>query len=186
MSTMTLLTLEEFLTLPDDGIERELIRGELQEKGMTVRNRFHSQAVINVGYLLKAYTLAHPRCGFRVLGGEAGFILGREPLTTVGIDVAVVSEETLRSHSPKTTLVEGIPVLVVEVLSPSDTQEDIHDKTDLYLEYGVPLVWLVDTEKKTVKVCRPGRQPELFNLDQELNAEPVLPGFRTPVGAIFD
>ena len=35
------MSMEEFLALPDDGIDRDLIRGELREWGMTVRNRLH-------------------------------------------------------------------------------------------------------------------------------------------------
>ena len=187
MTTTTLMTIEEFLALPDDGVDRELIRGELREKGMTVRNRYHSHAVVNACYLLKAYAIAHPQLGWKVLGGEAGFILDRETETTVGVDVAVISAETLRSQfNKKTSLVDGVPVLAVEVLSPSDTHEAIHEKTDLYLEHGVALVWLVDTDDKTVKVYRPGRPPELFNCDQELDGESVLPGFRAPVAAFFD
>jgi hypothetical protein len=38
-----LMTVEEFLALPDDGISRELICGQLKERGLTVRNRFHSK-----------------------------------------------------------------------------------------------------------------------------------------------
>src|SRR5688572_30356502 len=52
MSTATapkLMTVEEFLALPEDGVERWLIRGQLREsrpeqegEGMTKRNRIHS------------------------------------------------------------------------------------------------------------------------------------------------
>jgi hypothetical protein len=37
-----LLTLEELFTLPEDGAERELIRGALRERPMTRRNRWHA------------------------------------------------------------------------------------------------------------------------------------------------
>jgi len=40
MSTVsTLMTTEQLLALPDDGKERELIRGELREREMTRRNK---------------------------------------------------------------------------------------------------------------------------------------------------
>ena len=55
----TLMTTEELLALPDDGVERWLIRGELREKHpppegppMTVRNRFHSRVMMLVRHLL--------------------------------------------------------------------------------------------------------------------------------------
>ena len=45
MSTATaprLMTNAELLAIPEDGMERNLIRGVLKEKPMTRRNRFHS------------------------------------------------------------------------------------------------------------------------------------------------
>jgi hypothetical protein len=36
-----------------------------------------------------------------------------------------------------------------------------------------------------VTVHRPGAEPELFNVRQEISAEPHLPGFRVPVARIF-
>ena len=36
-TTSSLMTAEELLALPDDGIDRELIRGELRENPMTTR-----------------------------------------------------------------------------------------------------------------------------------------------------
>ncbi len=37
------MTTEELLALPEDGLDRELIRGQLREKPMTRRNRWHSR-----------------------------------------------------------------------------------------------------------------------------------------------
>jgi hypothetical protein len=50
-----LMTAEEFLALPDDGVDRELIEGELKERGMTYRNRFHSGIEANVVFSLKLW-----------------------------------------------------------------------------------------------------------------------------------
>jgi hypothetical protein len=49
------MTAEEFLALPEDGIDRELIRGELRERGMTYRNRFHSKVEANIVFELKLW-----------------------------------------------------------------------------------------------------------------------------------
>jgi hypothetical protein len=37
-----------------------------------------------------------------------------------------------------------------------------------------------------VTVYRPGTEPELFNVRQELSGEPHLPGFRVPVARLFE
>jgi len=46
-------------------------------------------------------------------------------------------------------------------------------------------VWLVDPHLRTLTVLRHDADPELFNVTQELTAEPHLPGFRVRVADIF-
>ena len=46
------MTAEELMALPEDGIHRELIRGELREKPMTVRNRKHSRVEAKLAKIL--------------------------------------------------------------------------------------------------------------------------------------
>ena len=93
--------------------------------------------------------------------------------------------KTLDSDEPETSLIDGVPVLVVEILSPSDTQEQIDEKIDDYLRAGVAVVWIIDPHDKTVLIYRKDAEPELLNITQELSGEPHLPGFRVPVGEIF-
>lgn len=97
----------------------------------------------------------------------------------------MISAETIARQTDKTALIDGIPTLAVEILSPSDTVEEIHAKTQLYLEAGVPLVWIIDPYDRTVQVYRPGQPPELFNERQQLTGEPELPGFAVTVGELF-
>jgi hypothetical protein len=102
-----LMTTEELLALPNDGLDRELMRGELRERPMTVRNRFHSLIVANLIWSLNAWsrTQAEPRGA--VYGGEVGCILRRDPDTTVGIDVAYLSAAQVAVQGNRTTLLEG-------------------------------------------------------------------------------
>jgi hypothetical protein len=103
------MTAEEFLNLPDDGVDRELIRGELRERGMTVRNRHHSRCLIRLGRLLEDWAV---RSGeWSVLGGEAGFVIQHDPDTTVGVDLAVVPQHVLDNQPEKSTLVHGVPTV---------------------------------------------------------------------------
>jgi Uma2 family endonuclease len=184
-ATIVVMNTDELLALPEDGFERELIRGQLRERPMTRRNPQHSEVVITVGYLLKHWLIQQPKPRGRVLGGEAGFRIRRDPDTTVGIDVAYISAELAASTPRKAGLVDGVPVLAVEVLSPYDVHEEISEKVQEYLDAGVPLIWVVDPNFRTVRVHRPGAEPELFNILQELPGEPELPGFRVSVAEIF-
>ncbi|HZU35196.1 MAG TPA: hypothetical protein VFA18_04785, partial [Gemmataceae bacterium] len=52
VATPGVMTTEELLALPADGVDRWLIRGRLWEKPMTVRNRVHSRIMARVARLL--------------------------------------------------------------------------------------------------------------------------------------
>ena len=166
-------------------MDRYLIRGELRERPMTRRNRFHSRIESQIAYILGEWRERQPAPRGAVHSGEAGVILRHDPDSTVGIDVVYLSPELAAQEPEDTTLIDGVPTLVVEVLSPSDTQEEIDEKLDAYREAAVSIIWLVDPHDQTVLVYRAGMAPELFNVTQELSAEPHLPGFRVSVARIF-
>jgi Uma2 family endonuclease len=179
------MTTEQLLAMPEDGMDRDLIRGELRERPMTRRSRLHARTESRVAHLLNLWLDGQPEPRGEVLSGEAGCILRRDPDTAVGVDVAYVSPEMAARQSDKTTLLDGPPVLVAEILSPSDRQEEIDEKVEEYLAARVALVWVVNPRFRTVTVFRSDAEPELFNVRQELSAEPHLPGFRVAVRDLF-
>jgi Uma2 family endonuclease len=184
--TVVLMTTEELLKLPeDDGTERELIRGELRERPMTKRNRIHTAVESMVAYYLNAWRLTQPEPRGRVHSGEAGCILRRNPDTTVGVDVVYLSPQQAAAVPAGTTLIDGPPVLAVEILSPTDRQDEITEKVQEYLTAGVAHVWVIEPIFRTAIVYRPGGVPEPLNETGELTAEPHLPGFRVRVADLF-
>lgn len=184
--TATLMTAEELLAMPEDGMDRELIRGELRERPLTKRNRFHSGAELILGAYLHAWLMRQPAPRGKAYSGEVGCVLRRDPDTTVGIDVAYFTAEVVARQSNTTTIIDGPPLLAVEILSPNDKLEDVDAKIDEYLAAGVALIWIVNPHRRTVIVHRPDAKARLLNADEELTAEPHLPGFRMPVAAIFE
>jgi Uma2 family endonuclease len=184
-SVTPVMTTEELLALPEDGVERWLIRGQLRERPMTVRNRWHSRTMARVTRFLDVWLDQQPEPRGSVLCGEAGCRLQRDPDVTVGIDAVYISAEVAARQPADTRLIDGVPILAVEILSPNDVLEQVHEKTDAYLEAGVPLVWVIDPHDRTVLIYRPGAEPELVNARQDLSGEPHLPGFRVPVAQLF-
>lgn len=185
MATVALMTAEELLAIPADGMDRELIHGELRERPMTLRNRVHSAIEAQVTIALGVWLQSQPEPGGRVVSGEAGFRLRRNPDTAVGIDVAYVSAEQDQQARAGSTLFEGPPVLAVEILSPSDNQETIEEKVFLYLEAGVAVVWVIQPRFQMVMIHTPGAEPRMVSASQELTAEPQLPGFKLKVARLF-
>lgn len=181
----TIMNTDELLAMPRDGVKRWLIRGKLREMPMTIRNRWHSQIMMRMAQLLGNWLDQQPLPRGEVLGGEVGCRLRRNPDTTVGVDLIYISPQLAALDPDHTTLIDGVPILAVEILSPSDTVEQITEKIDDYLDAGVLLIWVVNPHDRTVLVYRPGVEPEMFNLRQELAGEPHMPGLRLPVAQIF-
>ncbi len=190
MSTIiepALMTSAEFEALPEvEGVERWLIRGQLREEMMTVRNRWHSQIMAQIVYLLKMWKETHAEARGIVVVGEAGFRLSNDPSTIVGVDVAYVDAEVVKKNSPDTTLFDGAPVLAVEILSPSDRAEIVDEKIEEYLRNGTKIVWVVNPHFSTITVYRSDTDPEMFNRRATITAEPYLPGFAAAVSKIFE
>lgn len=179
------MTTEQMLALPDDGVERMLIDGVLREGNMARRSRTHARSETRVARFLDGWLDDQPEPRGEVVSGEAWFRLRRDPEVTVGIDVAYAAPGLVAATPEAATFFDGPPLLAVEILSPSDQQEQIDDKIALYLETGVLLVWILNPRYRTVTVDRPAAEPVLFSAGQELTAEPHLPGFRVPVASLF-
>ena len=78
------------------------------------------------------------------------------------------------------------PDIVVEALSPNDLGEEVRDKVALWLQGGVPLVWVAWPKTREIHVYRRGGRPRILGPDDELTGEDILPGFSVPVANLFD
>ena len=135
--------------------------------------------------LLSNWLDARPEPRGVVLTGSPGFRLWRGPDTTLGIDLAYMSAEVMARQTDEMPLVEGGPVLAVEIPLPCDTQEKRVLKRTIFRRAKVPLVWLIDTTDRTVTVYRLGAKPKLVDDSMELSGEPELPGFSVAVARLF-
>jgi Uma2 family endonuclease len=140
------MTLEEFLAFPEDGMDRELIRGILREKPGLPRDRHHGVCAAQLCSELCGWRDAHADLKGEV-ASRASFRLSRIPDTLVGIDIAYVGAEVADIRKQMDHF-EGPPILAVEILSPSDKQEEIDEKISLYLETGVAIVWVVNPDSR--------------------------------------
>ncbi len=77
---------------------------------------------------------------------------------------------------------QGAPDIVIEVLSPSNTMAEMLDKEKLCLENGSREFWMVDIDRRQVKVSTPYGHTITYRSGQEI---PLLFGGRLAVDAIF-
>jgi Uma2 family endonuclease len=141
--------------LPDDGQRHEIIDGVHY---VTPSPGVPHQFVISVlfGELL-TYLRAHP-VGW-VFTGPSDIELAED--TIVQPDVVVVRRSGARP--PKTWRDAGLPILAVEVLSPSSASRDRIVKRVRYQRAGIPEYWIVDPVSRVLERWRADSpHPEVF------------------------
>ena len=136
------LTYADYVALPDDGRRYEILDGALAVT--PAPGRRHQRAV---GAL------------FRVLDGHVrGHELGEvyvSPFDVILDDTSIVQPDIVYVAATRLGIVaergvEGAPSLAVEVTSPSTRQHDRNTKLGLYARHGVPHVWIVDPEARSI------------------------------------
>lgn len=189
-------TMQDLLNMPDDGVRRWIINGELREQQMetgefngeimTVRNRLHSITMANVTTAVNTWRWALPEPRGVVVCGEAGVLLPGGPENAVGVDVAYVPPDVMVQQTEDVTVIHGVPTLIVEILSPSTQIGQINERVRTFHRAGVPVVWVIDPDPRTVSIRRRGVRTVTINDEQELTGDPELPGFRVPVSRLFE
>ena len=168
----TLDDLERLST--DDGNVYELIHGELfvtpapspRHETVAARLRRPLDVYVEVQGLGLVYT---PRSVIQLKDSQV------EP------DLAV------RTPPPGTDWRKGpLPILVVEILSPSTDRLDHVRKRALYMELGIPDYWIVDPDSRNVTVARPGKPDEVFSDRLEWHPDGASQPLIIDLAEIFD
>ncbi|WP_201987196.1 Uma2 family endonuclease [Hymenobacter rubidus] len=115
----------------------------------------------------------------RVLESSVGYTLPDGAVLSP--DASWVSPERLATVTPEQLqkFPSLCPDFIIEVKSPSDRIPTLQAKMEQWLNNGVRLGFLLDTETETAYVYRPNHRVEIVQgFENELSGEPVLSGFR--------
>jgi Uma2 family endonuclease len=175
------MTADDLLSLPDDGMRHELVRGELRTMPPGGLDQGDRSSVFDgsLGSFVRARGLG------RVFTNEPGFIVTTNPDTVRAPDVAFLRSELLKDGVP-TGYFRGVPDLAVEVISPNDLYTEVDEKVAEWLEHGTRLVFVVNPRRKVVAVHRPGQPVIFLSIDDTLTADEVVPGWSLAVRDLFD
>ncbi len=137
------MDVESFIALPDDGVRRELIEGEVVE--MAPPTRVHQY----VCQMLSFYLLGH------VIERKLGMIyqspigMRASGISSVEPDIVFIPKGHADEFSTGRYLHQ--PELVIEILSPSTRDHDLLVKRLLYEKAGIQNYWIVDPEFETIE-----------------------------------
>ena len=147
-------TRAEVLALPDDGNRYELIDGELLVTPAPTGP--HQRAVAALYDRLAPYVRAE-RVGYTCLA-PADLDFHAEQVVQPDLFVVPLVDGREPIHWPEF----GIPLLAVEVLSPSTAKQDRITKRRRYQQSGVGTYWIVDLDARLIEVWTPAdERPEI-------------------------
>jgi Uma2 family endonuclease len=168
---------DQFVNRPENAARNfELIAGEIVEKRVSSPRSSAIGAFI-AGLL--AVFVRQQGLG-RVTGADGGYKVNGERYIP---DAAYVSKAR-QPALPDDAYNPLPPDLAVEVLSPTNDDEEMRVKVAHYLAAGT-VVWVVNPDKQRVEVYVSGQPPQILSANDTLTGGSVLPGFTVAVSEIF-
>ena len=174
------MTTEEFKLRFREDEHLELVHGEVVEK---VPPGFR-HGIVAAKLTLRLGLWAEQNGGY--VGVESGFVLFPNGQTLRGPDVFFVQADRILPEEIPDNFAQLAPDLAVEVLSPSESAQELQAKVMDFLEAGTPLVWVVYPKLRQVHAHTPDSPLRIFKAEDALESETVLPGFRCLVSEIFE
>lgn len=176
-------TWDDYLQLPNDGQRYEIIHGTLYVS--PAPRYIHQLVTTRLASFLTRFVLERDLGA--VLAAPLDVLLP-DVANPVQPDIVFLKSENL--PHPDAQNFEGVPDLVVEVLSPATSRIDQHVKFGAYEAAGIREYWLIEPKLQTVLVynldntSREYREFGRFGVDESACSE-VLAGFEVKVSDLF-
>ncbi len=175
------VTAEELMRTPQDGLRRELVRGEVRT--MAPAGSAHGRIAINVAWSLTGHVKSQ-NLGV-VFAAETGFKTASAPDTVRASDAAFVRRERVEAVGEIEGYWPEAPDLAVEVISPNDRFAEVEEKVADWLAAGTRMVLVVNPQGKTVTVRFSEREARILSEREILDGGEVVPGWTLPVVDVF-
>jgi Uma2 family endonuclease len=174
MGTTTLLSFEEFEQLPDEPGKLEFLDGELIK--LPPAKRRHMDVARRIYLLLvRAVAKAENSANLGEVYFETGYKFSSRAWLQPDVSIPYCDQ-------PGGDYFESAPALAIEVISESNTAEQMDRKVNVYLTNGGLEVWLVYPKTRCVWVYREGHAEQL----RDVLRSPLLPGLELDLTQLFD
>jgi Uma2 family endonuclease len=119
---------------------------------------------------------------------ETLFVLNRKKRLQRRPDVAYISYKRWPKGRdvPRGEAWDVVPNIAVEVVSPSNTANEIIDKIGDYFDAKCQSVWVVYPITEQIYVYESPSETDIYGRGEAVPGEPALPGFQLDVAKLFD
>jgi Uma2 family endonuclease len=158
---LKLLTLEEFLTLPETEPASEYIDGKIVQKPMPQgkHSSLQTEFSTTVNVKLKPQRIARAFSELRCTFGDRSIV----PDVSVFIWDRIARDE----NGEIANVFQLAPDWTIEILSPEQSQTKVTKNILHCLDHGTEMGWLIDPNERTVFVYQPKQQTLVFDLPEQ-------------------
>lgn len=172
-----LYTLDEFLGMDFDE-KVELVEGKIIHMGYT--NFVHAMLTSWLSHILTSWS-EEADWGW-ITGGDSGVLTKQNPDSARGADLACISFERYAKVQRKGKVIDVGPELLIEIVSPSNTWNEIEDKVGEYFAIETGEVWVVSPKHRRVTVYLAPDKPVVYDAAKhDTVISEQLPGFELPL-----
>jgi len=175
-----LLTVADYMKLPEDGPRYELIEGELLMA--PAPNRFHQELLLNLTLIL-ANHVRQKRLG-KIYTAPFDVIFDEHNV----LQPDIIFFSNARASALTKAGASGAPDLAIEILSLATEKRDRVLKRAVYARSGVEELWLVLPDKRRVEIYRLAenaeRAAQALGEGEQLDSR-LFPGLTISIAEIF-
>ena len=181
MASVVLEASEEVISPPGEGLY-EIIDGKPVEKKI---GTYEIHVTNLIGFFLGRFVFDRQ---LGLVESEMLFEFGQGNQRQRRPDVAFISYQRWSKGRkiPRDNAFSVVPDLVVEVVSPSNSANEVEDKIVEYIKAGVRLVWIVYPTTARIYIHDGSSTVRVVCRDGELDGGDVLPEFRLALGGLFE
>jgi len=174
-------TMDDLIRTQNDSLRRcELVDGSIVEKEpMGAKEALFA---MYLGGLISRFAEEH----------DLGVVLGPDGLTKMDEDLVRIPDLSFVPWSripneefPDDAISKIIPTLTVEIVSRSNSEQEIARRLNDFFKAGVKLVWVIDPRKHLARVYTSETRYKVIDETGTLDGGRVLPGFKLPLIKIF-
>ena len=181
VQTDHLWTAEDLLDFQNSPWQHELIQGVLyrmpptgDEHGYVTGNFF--------GWLfqhVKTNQLGE------LFAAETGYVVQTNPDSVIAPDCSYIAKDRWSTSQITGKYLRTAPDLVAEIVSPNDRPREVQEKVERWLQFGVRAVVVIDPKSQTVTVHQSLDQKTIYEFDNTIDLNFVVPGFSLPMRHLF-